>query len=95
MTVLWMLFAVEVEFSFFRFTIDIKGSSIYSNIIKLNKIVLHVILVFIIAVYYPNRNFTEFRCFFSFFFFFFLSFVFFGPHPWHVEVPRLAVESEL
>ena len=26
------------------------------------------------------------------FFFFFL--VFLGPHPWHMEVPRLGVESE-
>ena len=24
-----------------------------------------------------------------------LFFVFLGPHPWHMEVPRLAVESEL
>ena len=37
-----------------------------------------------------------------FFFFFFLSFVFLlllllflGPLPWHMEVPRLGVESEL
>ena len=29
--------------------------------------------------------------FFSFFFFFF--FVFLGPHPWHVEVPRLGVNQ--
>ena len=26
---------------------------------------------------------------------FFLSLVFLGPHPWHMEVPRLGVESEL
>ena len=33
---------------------------------------------------------------FPFFFFFFLSFFFFlGPHPWHIEVPRLGVSSEL
>ena len=25
----------------------------------------------------------------------FLSFVFLGPHPWHMKVPRLGVESEL
>ena len=30
-----------------------------------------------------------------FFFFFFFFFVFLGPHPQHVEVPRLEVESEL
>ena len=30
-----------------------------------------------------------------FFFFFFLSFVLLGPPPWHMEVPRLGVESEL
>ena len=30
-------------------------------------------------------------CFLSFFFFFFLSFVFSGPHPWHMEVSRLGV----
>ena len=30
---------------------------------------------------------------FSFFFFFF--FVFLGPHPWHMQVPRLGVKSEL
>ena len=28
-------------------------------------------------------------CFFVCFYFCFLSFVFFGPHPWHMEVPRL------
>ena len=34
--------------------------------------------------------------FFSFFFFFFVFvFVFVGPHPWHIEVPRLGMESEL
>ena len=26
---------------------------------------------------------------------FFCFFVFLGPHPWHMEVPRLGVESEL
>ena len=26
---------------------------------------------------------------------FYLFFVFVGPHPWHMEVPRLGVESEL
>jgi len=31
---------------------------------------------------------------FSFFFFFFF-FVFSGSHPWHMEVPRLGVQSEL
>ena len=30
-----------------------------------------------------------------FFFFFFLSFVFLGPHLWHMEGPRLGFESEL
>lgn len=30
-----------------------------------------------------------------FLFFFFLSFVFIGPLPWYVEVPRLGVKSEL
>ena len=29
------------------------------------------------------------------FFFFFLSFVFWGPHPQHMEVPRLGVVLEL
>ena len=32
-------------------------------------------------------------CIFLAFFFFFL--VFLGPHPWHMEVPGLGVESEL
>ena len=32
---------------------------------------------------------------FLFFYFIFLSFVFLGPLPWHMEVPRLGVESEL
>ena len=32
--------------------------------------------------------------FFSFFFLFFFL-VFLGPHPWHIEVPRLGVQSEL
>ena len=32
--------------------------------------------------------------FVGFFFFFFLSFVFLGPHPRHVDVPRLGVKSE-
>jgi len=31
----------------------------------------------------------------SFFPFFFFFFVFVGLHPWHTEVPRLEVESEL
>ena len=30
-----------------------------------------------------------------FFFFFFCLFVFLGPHPWHMEGPRLGVELEL
>ena len=29
-----------------------------------------------------------------FYLFIFLSFVFLGPHPWHVEVPRLGVELQ-
>ena len=29
------------------------------------------------------------------FFSFFLPFVFLGPHPWHMEVPKLEVKSEL
>ena len=33
--------------------------------------------------------------FFFFLFSFFLSFVFLGPHLWHMEVPRLGVELEL
>ena len=32
---------------------------------------------------------------FCIFIFIFLSFVFLGLHPWHMEVPRLGVESEL
>ena len=32
--------------------------------------------------------------FFPFFFFFF-AFCLLGPHPWHMEVPRLGVQSEL
>ena len=36
-------------------------------------------------VYVPFQN----------FFFFFWSFVFLGPHLWHMEVPRLGVETEL
>ena len=33
--------------------------------------------------------------FFSFFFFFFFFLSFLGPLSWHMEVPRLGVESEL
>ena len=33
--------------------------------------------------------------FFFFFFFFFFFLVFLGPHPWHMEVPGLGVQSEL
>ena len=33
--------------------------------------------------------------FFFVFYFIYLFFVFFGPHPWHMEVPRLGVEAEL
>ena len=33
--------------------------------------------------------------FLFFFFFFFLSFVYLGPHLWHMDVPRLGIESEL
>ena len=36
-----------------------------------------------------------FKIFSLFYFLFFLSFVFSGPHPQHVEVPRLGVELEL
>ena len=36
---------------------------------------------------------SKFPLFFLKFFFFF--FVFLGPHPWHMEVPRLGIESEL
>ena len=28
-------------------------------------------------------------------FFYLFIFLFLGPHPWHMEVPRLGVESEL
>ena len=35
---------------------------------------------------------TDFPYFLFFFFFFF---IFLGPHPWHMEVPRLGVDSEL
>ena len=31
----------------------------------------------------------------TFFFFFGLFLIFLGPHPWHMEVPRLGVEREL
>ena len=39
----------------------------------------------------------EFKGFFFFeiLFYFIWSFVFLGQHPWHMEVPRLAAESEL
>ena len=40
---------------------------------------------------YPRHSESDF--FFLFFFFFF--FVFLGPHPRHMEVPRLEVQSEL
>ena len=30
-----------------------------------------------------------------FYFFFFFIFCFLGPHPWHMEVPRVQVKSEL
>ena len=36
---------------------------------------------------------TLFLC--SFLFFFFSCFCFLGLHPWHMEIPRLGVESEL
>ena len=32
---------------------------------------------------------------FIYFIFCFLSFFFLGPHPWHMEVPRIGVELEL
>ena len=32
---------------------------------------------------------------FFIYFFIFLSFVFLGPHLWHMEIPRLGVHSEL
>ena len=40
-----------------------------------------------------SRN--SFLFFFSFFLFFFFFFVFLGLHSWHMEVPRLGVQSEL
>ena len=39
------------------------------------------------------NDFKLYRIYISFFFF--LSFVFLGPHPWHMEVPRLGVYLEL
>ena len=36
---------------------------------------------------------TQLSLFFFFFFFFFSCFL--GPHPQHMEIPRLGVESEL
>ena len=39
--------------------------------------------------------FTYFVCFYFILFFIFLSFGFLGLHPWHMEVPRLGVQSEL
>ena len=41
------------------------------------------------AIFFPLEN-----SFFFFFFFFFL-FVFLGPHPWHMEVPRLGAQLRL
>ena len=32
---------------------------------------------------------------FFYFLFIYLFFVFLGPNPWHVEIPRLGVETEL
>ena len=37
----------------------------------------------------------RFHWFLLFFIYLFLSFVFLGPHPRHIEVPRLGVQSEL
>ena len=41
----------------------------------------------------PAALLLQYKCYFHFFFFFFL--VFLGPHPRHMEVPRLGVKSEL
>ena len=43
----------------------------------------------------PLASFTSVLSFFFFFFFFFLTFVFLGPHPRHMAVPRLGVQLEL
>ena len=52
------------------------------------------ILLIIIKLQYPlHIYFTAFNIFLKKNFFFF--FVFLEFHPWHVEVPRLGVESEL
>ena len=45
--------------------------------------------------YCPPRTSSSFPCLFFFFFFFFYFSCFLGPHPRHMEVPRLGVESEL
>ena len=45
---------------------------------------------------FPQTDGFSFLFFFNFFlFFFFLSFVLLWPHPWHMEVLRLGVQSEL
>ena len=45
---------------------------------------------------YPSfHTITPLKCFFCLFVCLVLSFVILGPHPWHMEVPRLGVESEL
>ena len=61
-------------------------------------------LLLIINVHCLSRNIyyvkllctSVFKVFgFFFFFFFFLSLSFLGPHPWHMEVPRLGIQSQL
>ena len=42
----------------------------------------------------PDEKFTDDNFRYLFIYLLFI-FVFLGPHPWHMEVPQLGVESEL
>ena len=45
--------------------------------------------------YFILRYFILFYFILFYFILFYLSFVFLGPHPWHMEVPRLGAQLEL
>ena len=43
----------------------------------------------------PTQTIHRHKGVLAYFYYFYHCFVFLGPHPWHMEVPRLGVKSEL
>ena len=103
-----MSFMLWVEYFFFKTAIDDTWGS-YWGLLFLNwhlgEVICQFSLIFLLVLLYRNPYYhihKQWSCLYSILIFTFsiylikkFSFVFLGPHLWHMEVPRLGVESEL